>query len=410
VITPEFIRSLPKTDLHVHLDGSLRLTTLIELAREHKVELPSYTEDGLRAQVFKEHYASLSEYLKGFLYTSAVLQTEEALERAATELAEDNIAEGVCYLEVRFAPHLHINDGMDMARALWAVHRGLKRARDRYNSTDPVEKGEKPPFEYGIIVCALRMFKAEFSDFYGRFMQIHRYSPLRRVFGLASLELAQAAVAIRDEYGLPIVGFDLAGQEEGYPAHDHVEAYHYCHKNFLKKTVHAGEAYGPVSIFEAITDLHADRLGHGYHLYSSWLIKDDTQNKNDYVQALAQYIADRRITIEICLTSNMQTNPSIRHLENHAFSDMLKTGLSTTFCTDNRTVSNTTVSREIELGCTHFNLSPRQLKHHIVYGFKRSFYPGEYRAKRRYVRQVIDFYEAMERKFGLSQGDGEPEE
>jgi adenosine deaminase len=401
-LTPEFIRKLPKTDLHVHLDGSVRLGTIIDLAKEHNVELPSYTDDGLRETVFKDRYASLSEYLQGFTYTTAILQTPEALERSAYELAWDNLDEGVRYLEVRFAPQLHVNERMDFKSVLFAVHRGLKRAKDEFNFGPRIREGLEPPFEYGIIVCALRMFTEHFSPYYARFLDVHQYGPRKQAYAMASLELAQAAVSLRDEYGLPIVGFDLAGQENGYPAEDHAPAYQYAHKHFVKKTVHAGEAYGPESIFQAITDLHADRIGHGYHLLSGWMIENGhIADKSAYVRKLAGYIADRRITIEICLSSNLQTNPMLRSISEHAFRDMMKLRLSTTFCTDNRTVSNTTVSKEIELAVKHFQLSARDLKHYIIYGFKRSFFPGDYQQKRSYVRQVIDYYQLIEREAGL---------
>jgi len=163
-ITREFIAELPKTDLHVHLDGSLRLPTLIELAREQRVEMPSYTEGGLRETVFKDRYGSLGEYLTGFQYTVAALQTVDALERAAAELAEDNQREGVRYLEVRFAPQLHVHPGLDAVQAIAAVDRGLRRARDEFNRHPAIAAGTEPPFEYGIICCAMRMFTAGFSQ------------------------------------------------------------------------------------------------------------------------------------------------------------------------------------------------------------------------------------------------------
>lgn len=401
-ISDDFIRRLPKTDLHVHLDGSIRPSTIIEIAQEQGIDLPSYTEEGLRETVFKDRYASLAEYLKGFQYTTAVLQTPEALERAAYELALDNQQEGVRYIEPRFAPQLHVNEKQDLKAVLWAVHRGLKRAKDEFNSKPEVRRANEPPFEYGIIVCALRMFNEHFSDYYKAFLRLHRYTPHKTVFAMASVELAQAAVAIRDEYGLPIVGFDLAGQENGYPAEDHYEAYQFAHKNFIKKTVHAGEAYGPESIFQAITDLYADRIGHGYHLLSAWLIDNPAiHDKSSYVRKLAEYIADRRVTVEVCLTSNLQTNPMLRTLSEHAFRDMRKLRISTTFCTDNRTVSNTTVSKELKLAQEAFRLTPRDLKHIVIYGFKRSFFPGNYLEKRSYVRRVIDFYNRVEEEFGL---------
>ena len=391
------IRELPKTDLHVHLDGSLRIATLAELAREQDIELPSYTEAGLREKVFKERYRNLVEYLRGFKYTTEVMQTPEALERVAYEFAEDNFAEGVRYFEVRFAPQLHINERMDIIEVLIAVNRGLARAKSEWNARPPVRNGEEPPYEYAITVSALRMFTGGFSSYYQALMNVHRHSPKTQVFSLASLELARAAVRVRDELGLPITGFDLAGQEAGYPAEDHVPAYDYAHKNFLKKTVHAGEAYGPESIFQAITDLHADRIGHGYYLTRTNMIRDESiQDRNRYVQALTQYIADRRITIEVCLTSNLQTNPNLVSLADHAFEDMHDQSLSVSFCTDNRTVSHTTVTRELELAAEAFHLRRKDLDNMIIYGFKRSFFPGTYPEKRRYVRQIIDFYRRIE--------------
>ncbi len=406
VITRQLIRELPKTDLHLHLDGSLRLDTLIDLAKRYRVELPSYSEDGLRETVFKPRYANLEEYLRGFQYTTAVLQSESALERVAYELAVDNQQEGVRYVEVRFAPQLHMHSHMSAAGVLLSVNRGLRRASDKFNRRPSVASGAEPPFEYGIIVCALRMFNESSSEYYGDMLRVHRHSPKRRVFAQASVELAQAAVQIRDELGVPIVGFDLAGPELGFPAHDHIEAYRYAHKKFLMKTVHAGEAYGPESIFEAITDLHADRIGHGFYLMDTSMISDPSiQDRERYLEALVQYIADRRITVEICLTSNLQTNPSIGELSNHAFRKMRDKRLSLTYCTDNRLVSNTSVTKELELA-TQFFESAYDLKNSLIYGFKRSFFPGSYLKKRQYVRRVIDYYEEVERRHLAAQQAG----
>ena len=394
-ITTDLIRELPKTDLHVHMDGSLRISTLIELAREQDVELPSNTEEGLRELVFRDRYASLGEYLHGFKYLCAVLQDLESLERAAYELAWDNIDEGVYYIEPRFAPQLHMGGGRTFDDVMLAVDRGLRRACDEFNASDAVRKDGRPHFAYGIIVCAMRMFNEAFSVYYKQLLQVHQRAPRKDVYGMASLELARASVQVRREYDLPIVGFDLAGQENGYPASDHIKAYQFAHKHFLKKTVHAGEAYGPESIFQAITDLHADRIGHGYHLFSPWLIEDGDVDKRRYVHELAEYMSDRRITIEVCITSNLQTNPSIRRIEHHAFREMLKARLSATFCTDNRTVSSTTVTGEIDLAVNAFHMTPHELRHYVIYGFKRSFFPGSYLEKRAYTRQAIDYYDAV---------------
>lgn len=389
----ELIRRLPKTDLHVHLDGSLRLSTLIELARERGVELPSHTEEGLRELVFLPRYKNLQEYLQGFRYTVAVLSDAEALERAAFELAEDCQQEGVRYLEVRFGPQLHVRSGFEVGDVVRAVDRGLRRAALAYNARPEVASGQEPPFFAGIILCALRFFEAAFSPGYRRFFEALSEADLREVYAAASMEVARAAARLRHEEGLLVVGLDLAGQEKGYPAEDHHVAYQVAHEAFLGKTVHAGEDYGPESIFQAIGDLHADRVGHGTWLFDETKIHDPRiADRKGYVDRLAQFIADKRITIEVCLTSNQQTVPELADdLSKHPFGEMRRRKLSTTFCTDNRLVSHTTVTREIGRAIEAFALSPREVRDMLIYGFKRSFFPGTYLEKRAYVRRVIDY-------------------
>ena len=399
----DFIREVPKTDLHVHLDGSLRLSSLIELAQSRGVKLPSYTEEGMRELVFKERYKDLVEYLHGFGFTCAVMQDAEALERVTYELMWDEFTEGVRYVEVRFAPQLHVNDKMDLATVLRSVSNGIARAKREINALDTIVHGGEPRFEAGIIVCAMRFFSAGFGDYYRKFVNLHAYAPADELYSMASLEVARAIVALRDKEGLPIVGFDLAGPEAGFPADNHVEAYNVVHKGFIRKTVHAGEAYGPESIFQAITDLNADRIGHGYHLFSPERIQTASiKDKDEYIRKLAQYIADRRITLEVCLTSNLQTMPELTDLREHNLRKMLEARLSVTLCTDNRLVSNTTVSKEISLAMHHFDITPRHLKGLLIYGFKRNFFPGSYTEKRAYVREVIDYYEKVARKYGYS--------
>ncbi len=397
--TEEFIRAVPKTDLHVHLDGSIRPATLIELARHSGVELPADSEEGLRREIFKDQYADLGEYLRGFAYTCAVLQDADTLERVAYELAVDSFSEGVRYIEVRFAPQLHIHEGFDGPDTIAAVARGLQRAEREFNASEAIERGDEPAYRSGIIVCAMRMFTQAFSDYYRRFVAIHRFRKMDEVISQASIDLVHAAVHARDDLGLPVVAFDLAGQEDGYPANAHSDAYNLAHQNFMQKTVHAGEAFGPESIFQALTDLHADRIGHGYYLFSPDKVSDpEIGDPEAYVSALVQYIADRRITIEVCLSSNLQTNPEIGEIARHNFRHMLDANLSATLCTDNRTVSNTTVSKEIGLAIEAFPIDPRMLKQIVVYGFKRSFYSGSYSSKRAYVRRCFDFYERLERE------------
>ncbi len=363
------------------------------MAKERNVSLPSETVEGLNELVFRETYASLAEYLHGFQYTCGVLRDPEAMERAAYELAWDNIVEGVRYIEVRFAPQLHTHRGFSLKDVLLSVNRGLKRAADEHRTSDAVEILGEPPFHYGIIVCAMRFFTGGFSPWYAHLTDLFQDAPEDQVLSMASLEMARAAVRIRDEEGLPIVGFDLAGREDGYPAGMHRSAYDYAHRNFMHKTVHAGEAYGPESIFQALTDLHADRIGHGYHLFSPHLCSEHVQDKEEYVRRLIRYIGDSRTTIEVCITSNLQTMPNLERVEDHAFGRMLEERLSATLCTDNRLVSHTTVSREIELAVKAFDMDFNSLRNTIIYGFKRSFFPGEYTERRSYVRSIIDFYD-----------------
>jgi len=389
----DLIRRLPKTDLHVHLDGSLRLSTLIELARERKIPLPSETESGLKELVFRPHYRNLQEYLEGFRYTVAVLSDPEALERAAFELCEDAWNEGVCYIEPRFAPQLHVRSGFEMADVVRAVDRGLRRAAAQFSASEAVTANGRPPFVAGMILCALRYFHRTFSPGYARFFETLPEAPLEEIYAAASLEVARAAARLRHEEGLLVVGVDLAGQEKDHPAGDHRVAYQVAHEAFLGKTVHAGEDYGPESIFQAIGDCHADRVGHGTWLLDETRIQDPRiADRKAYVERLAQFIADKRITIEVCLTSNQQTVPELAaDLRRHPFAEMRKRRLSTTFCTDNRLVSHTTVTGEIARAVEAFALAPREVRDILIYGFKRSFFPGTYLEKRKYVRQVINY-------------------
>jgi adenosine deaminase len=389
----DLVRRLPKTDLHVHLDGSLRLTSVIDLARERKLALPSETPEGLEALVFRPRYANLAEYLEGFRYTVAVLQDAESLERAAYELCEDCQADGVRYVEVRFAPQLHVRPGFEVPAVVRAVDRGLRRAAAAFNKRPEVARGDEPPFAAGILLCAMRFFRPEFSLGFRRFFETLPEASEREIHLAASLEVARAAARLKNEEGLLVVGIDLAGQEKGYPAEDHAKAYQIAHEAFLGKTVHAGEDYGPESIFQAIGDLHADRIGHGTWLFDETKIATPRiQDRKRYVENLAEFIADKRITIEVCLTSNQQTVPELSaDLRQHPFAEMRRRRLSTTFCTDNRLVSHTTVSHEIDRAVEAFALTPQEVRDSLIYGFKRSFFPGTYLEKRAYVRQAINF-------------------
>lgn len=396
----EFFKRIPKTDLHVHLDGSLRLGTLIELSKQGKHELPSYTEDGLRKLVFKETYEDLPDYLHGFMYTGAIMRTAENLERIAYELAQDNIEEGVRYIEVRFAPQLHATKDLKVTDVIKAVSRGLEKAAKEHNASKAVKDGADIPFHFGLITCAMRRFAKGFAPYYAELLHALGHAPQEEVFSAASLELARTITSCIMTDNLPIVGFDLAGEEAGYPAVDHKEAYQYCHDHFIRKTVHAGEAYGPESIFQAITQCHANRIGHGTFLFATDKIQDPKiEYPHKYVEDLANYIATQRIGIEVCVTSNIQTIPAISSFEDHPVKKMIDYGLSVSICTDNRLISNTSVTREMELLAKTHNLSFHAIQNLAVAGFKGSFFPGNYTEKRAFVRAVIDRFRQLEAEF-----------
>ena len=397
-ITPAFIRAIPKSDLHLHLDGSLRLSTLIELAKKGSVKLPSYTEEGMRELVFKDAYKDLPEYLHGFMYTCAVLLDRDNLSRVAQELVEDNVAEGVRYIEVRFAPQLHVTPTSTTSDVMRAVAKGLEAGAAAHNATKAVREGRDIPFRSGIIVCGMRRFKKGMSPYFADLLRLMENAPKNEVYAAASLELARAAVALKND-GLPVVGFDLAGEEAGYPPSAHWAAYQHAHNHFIRKTVHAGEAYGPESIWQAITQCHANRIGHGTFLFHDEMIKDPSiKDRAKYVEDLANYMASQRIGLEVCVTSNLQTTPSIKTIAQHPVKRMMDYGLSVSICTDNRLVSNTTVSREMELVAEHAGLTREDLRKLIVAGFKGAFFPGGYNEKRKYVAAVIERFRDIERE------------
>ena len=402
----EFLKAIPKTDLHLHLDGSLRLESLIDISKKLNIDLPSYEKEGLQELVFKKNYKNLGEYLNGFQYTCAALRDLESIERVSYELAMDNLAEGVNYIEVRFAPQLLVDEtkGLTFETVLDATNNGLKRAQKEYNNSKKVKEEGFPEFHYGIINCAMRMFGPNFSPYYKNLFNVMPYTNSMDIITLGAMEMVKASVKLRDDKDIPIVGIDLAGQEEGYPAGKFKEVYEYAHKNFMHKTVHAGEAYGAESIFEAITECYADRIGHGSSLFLPERIQDKTiSNKTKYIEDLASFIADKRTVIEVCLTSNLQTNPSIKSIKDHKFKDMILNRMATTICTDNRLVSNTTVTDEYLLALSHFDIPLKRLKDIVAYGFKKSFYPGNYVQKRQYAKTNMQYFDKIVEQFGITE-------
>lgn len=391
-ISSELIAALPKSDLHCHLDGSLRVSTLIELAREQGVELPSYEADGLNQLVFKREYQSLSEYLRGFSYTCAALRSFEAMERVAYEMAEDVIADGVRYLEARFSPQLLVNSGGECVRTFISVNKGLARAAREFNSGDAVKSGEDIPFEYGIICCAMRNFSAGMSRYFDTLLELLSCSAKKDIIIAASNQAVRSAIKARDAHSVPVVAFDLAGEEDGYPAGHHFSAYHEAHRHFMRKTAHAGEAYGPESIYEAITRCNAERIGHGTFMFETRRIKNPAiQNKSAYIDAMADYVATMRITIEVCPTSNLQTIPELRgDMSQHPIKKMIDYGMSVAVCTDNMLVSHTTLSRELARVARACELDKAAFKRLVLAGFKGAFYYGSYANKRKFVKRAAD--------------------
>jgi adenosine deaminase len=332
----EFFRQLPKTDLHVHLDGSLRLETIIDLAETHKVELPSTDPDELRkAMNLGENCGSLVEYLKAFDVTLRVMQHEEALFRVAYELAEDAARENVRYMEVRYSPMLHTRLGLRITSVVEAVLAGLRAAHDRLG------------VESNVILCGIRNISAE-----------------------SSLEMAELAVAYK---GRGVVGFDLAGAEYDHPAKHHKKAFQLVRDNNINTTIHAGEAYGPESIAQALHVCGAHRIGHGCRL------REDGD--------LLHYINDHRIPLECCPSSNVQTG-AVRDLASHPLKLYYNLGLRVTINTDNRLVTDTTVSQELWHCHTKMGMSLQDIKTMIVAGFKSAFLP--FHVKQAYLRKVSE--------------------
>jgi len=325
---------LPKTDLHVHLDGSLRLETVLDLAKEEGVTLPATDVDGLRAAMnIGQNTGSLVEYLKAFGVTLAVLQTPTGLYRAAYELAQDAAAENVRYMEVRYAPMLHTQKGMRLTKIVETVLKGLHAAELEFGIVSRV------------IVCGIRNISVE-----------------------SSLEMAELVVAYKNR---GVVGFDLAGAEDDHPAKDHQEAFALVRKNNINVTIHAGEAYGPSSIAQAVHTCGAHRIGHGCRL------REDGD--------LLHYVVDHRIPLECCPSSNVQTG-AVRSLGSHPMRLYYNLGSRVTANTDNRLMTDTTVSKELWLMHTEMAFSLDDIKQVILNGFKSAFLP--FHEKRRFLESV----------------------
>ena len=339
-ITKELIRKLPKAELHCHLDGSLRVSTILELATLQKVQLPADNQEDLhKFLAIKGKMKNLEEYLKIFDITLSVLQTPESLQRVSFELAEDCWNDSVRYVEVRYSPILHTQKGMTSSESVNAVKMGLDQAEAEFG------------IKTGIILCGIRNISPE-----------------------VSLKLADLAVQYKNQ---GVVGFDLAGAEENFPAKHHQEAFELILKKNINATLHAGEAFGPESIHQAIHACGAHRIGHGTRLKEN--------------EDLMAFINDHRIALEICLKSNIQTR-SISSLKNHPFKYYFDQHLRVTLNTDNRLISDTTLSEEYYLAAETFNLTMQDIRTIIINGFKSAFLP--HNERRDLIKNIVDELES----------------
>lgn len=322
MLTPELIRRLPKAELHVHLDGCLRPTTMIELARSARVDLPTTDPEALRRYMLVDDARNLVDYLARFDITVALLQTAEAIERVAYEMVEDAARDNLRYMEVRYAPRLSTHQGLTLDDVIAAEHRGFERGERDFG------------IRTGIINCSLR-----------------HWTPA------VSVETAEASVRNRR---LGVVGFDLAGPEAGNPPGVHAEAFDIAAKGLLGITVHAGEAFGPASIAEALIRCHANRIGHGTRLFEKPELQD--------------YVRDRRIALEINVTSNVQTRAVATPAE-HPVRRYFDAGLEVTLCTDSWLMSGVSLTDEYLLAHRTLGFTRAEIDQMIVNAFESAFLP-----------------------------------
>jgi adenosine deaminase len=339
------LQTLPKVLLHEHLDGVLRPQTIIELAKSLDYDqLPTQNPEEL-ARWFHQgaNQGSLPKYLEGFAHTIAVMQNEEALERVAYEQAEDLSHDGVVYFETRFAPLFHTHKGLTYQQVVSAVLKGLERGRKDFGISS------------GLIICAMRNMDV-------------------------SLEMAELAVDFRQR---GVVGFDLAGEEGGYPPKKHVDAFHYIQRQNFNITVHAGEGFGKESIWQAIQYCGAHRIGHGTRLVDDIAVTDGRVVK---LGDLAQYVLDKRIPLEICLLSNVHVGAA-RSLAEHPFKLFYQEKFRVTLNTDNRLMSNTSMTKEFEAARDTFGLTMEDFEKITINAMKSAFLPYDRRCE--FIYSVI---------------------
>lgn len=322
MLSRELIARLPKAELHLHFDGSLRPATMLGLAREAGVELPATDPESLGRFMLVQDARDLEDYLARFDVTVSLLQTEAAIERVAYEMVEDAAADNLRYMEVRYDPHLSTHGGLTMDQVVAAQRRGFDRGERGFG------------IRTGIINCTLR-----------------HYDPAR------SVEIARHSVRCKP---LGVVGFDLAGGEAGRPPGRHGEAFDIALAGNLGITVHAGEAAGAESVAEAVRRCHAVRIGHGTRL-----------GEDPELQA---YVRDRQILIETNITSNLQTRV-VREAGEHPVRGYFDAGLAVTLCTDSWLMSGVRLTDEYWLAHQQLGFTREEIDRMILNAFAGAFLP-----------------------------------
>src|SRR6478735_8122981 len=334
-LTLDSIRRAPKALLHDHLDGGLRPATVLDLAAQTGYEdLPATDVGGLET-FFRTaaHSGSLERYLEPFAHTVGVMQTPEALYRVAIECVEDLAADNVVYAEIRFAPELHIDGGLSLDAVVDAV-------LDGFAAGEKAAAGAGRAIVVRCLVTAMR-------------------------HAARSREIAELAVRFRDR---GVVGFDIAGAEAGYPPSRHLDAFEYMRGNNARFTIHAGEAFGLPSIHEAIAFCGADRLGHGVRIAD-----DITEADGDArLGLLAAYVRDKRIPLELCPSSNVQTG-AVKSMDDHPFGLLARLRFRVTVNTDNRLMSDTTMSQEMLRLVESFGYGWSDLERFTINAMKSAF-------------------------------------
>lgn len=329
-LTLDTIRTAPKVLLHDHLDGGLRPATVVELAEAAGHRLPTTDAEELGAWFrAAADSGSLERYLETFEHTVAVMQDRESLVRVAAECAQDLAADGVVYAEVRYAPELHTERGLRLEQVIEAVLEGFERGR----------RGQR--IRIGCLLTAMR-------------------------HAARSSEIAELAVRYRDA---GVVGFDIAGAEAGFPPTRHLDAFEYLRQQNAHFTIHAGEAFGLPSIWEALQWCGADRLGHGVR------IVDDIKKAGDgsvQLGRLAAYVRDKRIPLEMCPTSNVQTGAAASIAE-HPIGLLTQLRFRVTVNTDNRLMSDCTLSSELWALAEAFGYDWADLQWFAVNAMKSAF-------------------------------------